>query len=79
MSVPTTVINATALVRIKVRRLAIGVFGIAFDGSCETVDLAGLFSLDDMPYRSIMEEVVETFPMLSRYYRDLPGSSCGNF
>jgi hypothetical protein len=77
MSVPATVINATAPVRMKVRRLAIGVLGIAFGGGRETIDLAGPFSLDDMSYRSIMEEVVETFPMLNRYCRDLPaGSSC---
>jgi hypothetical protein len=62
MSVPATVINATAPVRMKVRRLAIGVLGIALDGGRETVDLAGPFSLDDMSHRSIMEEVVVTFP-----------------
>jgi hypothetical protein len=77
MSVPATVINATAPVRMKV---AIGVLGIAFDGGREIVDLAGPFSLNDMFYRSIMEEAVEKFPMLNRYCRDLPaGSSCGNF
>jgi hypothetical protein len=48
MSVPATVINATAPVRMKVRRLAIGVLGTALDGGRETVDLAGPFSLDDM-------------------------------
>jgi hypothetical protein len=48
MSVPATVINATALVRMKVRRLAIGVLGIALDGGRETVDLADPLSLDDI-------------------------------
>jgi hypothetical protein len=80
MSVPATVTTVTALVRMNVRRLAIGVLGIALDGGRETGDLAGPFSLDDMSYRSIMEDVVVTLPMLNRYCRDLPaGSSCGNF
>jgi hypothetical protein len=72
MSVPATVINATALVSMKVRRLAIGVLGIALNGGCEIVDLAGPFSLDDMSHQSIMEEVVLTLLMLNRCCRDLP-------
>jgi hypothetical protein len=80
MSVPATVTTTTTLVRMNVRRLAIGVLGIALDGGRETVDLAGPFSLDDMSHRQIMEEVIVTFPILNRYCRDLPaGSSCGNF
>lgn len=80
MSVPATVINKTALVMMIVRRLAIGVLGIALDGGRETVDLAGPFSLDDISHRSVMEEVVVTLPMLDRYCRYLPaGSNCGNF
>jgi hypothetical protein len=71
MSVPATVINATAPVRMRVRRLVIGVLGIALDGGRETVDLAGPFSLDDMSHPSIMEEVVVTLSMLNRYCRDL--------
>ena len=75
MSVPATVTTTTTLVRMNVRRLAIGVLGIALDGGRETVDLAGPFSLDDMSHRQIMEEVI-----VNRYCRDLPaGSSCGNF
>jgi hypothetical protein len=73
------VINATAPVRMKVRRLAIGVLGIALDGGRETVDLAGPFSLDDMSHPSIMEEVVVTLPMLNRYYRDLRKTFAKNF
>ena len=49
MSVPATVITKMALVRMK--RLAIGVLGIALDGGRETVDLAGTFSLDDISHR----------------------------
>jgi hypothetical protein len=76
MSVPATVINATAPVSMKVRRLAIGVLGIALDGGRKAVDLAGSFSLDDMSHRSIMEEVVVTLPMLNRKLRKfLPMSS----
>ena len=51
MSVPATVITATALVRMNVWRLAIGVLGIALDGGRETVDLAGPFRLDDISHR----------------------------
>lgn len=45
---PATVINATAPVRMKVRRFAIGVVGIPFDAGRETVVPAGLVSLDGM-------------------------------
>lgn len=48
MSVPATVINATAPVRTKVRRLAIGVIGIPFGAGLEPLDPIDPFSLDDM-------------------------------
>jgi hypothetical protein len=41
--------NATAPVRMNVRRFAIGVLGMPFDAGREMFDPADPFSLDDMP------------------------------
>jgi hypothetical protein len=46
--VPATAINATAPVRMKVRRLAIGAGGIPFGAGRDTVAPAGLLSSDGM-------------------------------